>query len=114
MGSWTIWFKRWCIRREQLRSRRPRQIGERLSSVWVADCLEARALLSNITLASADVVTSSIVFPGQRPVPAGSEPHLTEVFARISTDHFPLTIEEFVPAGNSFMEGCANGHDFAP
>src|SRR6266478_4872563 len=98
ISSSFIWFKRWCMRREQLRSRRARHIGERLFSNWAAECLEARALLSNIA------VTSSVVYPGQGPVPAGSEPHLTDVFARISTDHFPLTIEKFVPAGNSFME----------
>jgi hypothetical protein len=60
--------------------------------------------LSNIAWAGAAAVTSSIVYPGQGPVPPGSEPHLTEAFARLSHDHFPLTIEDFVPAGNSFME----------
>jgi hypothetical protein len=38
-----------------------------------------------------------------RLTPPGSEPHLTEVFAKIA-DHVPLTIEEFVPAGKSDME----------
>jgi hypothetical protein len=44
------WVKSWRARREQLRSRRPRLVEARPYANWAAECLEARALLSNIAV----------------------------------------------------------------
>jgi hypothetical protein len=44
------WLKAWRTRRERLRSRRPRLAAARSYPNWAAECLEARALLSNIAV----------------------------------------------------------------
>jgi hypothetical protein len=44
------WFNLLRNRRKKVRSRRLRQSGSSLPAHWVAECLEARALLSNVTV----------------------------------------------------------------
>jgi hypothetical protein len=44
------WLKNWRLRRERLRSRRPRLAADWRHAYWAAECLEARALLSNIAV----------------------------------------------------------------
>jgi len=44
------WFNLLRNRRKQVRSRRLRHSGSSLPAHWVAECLEARALLSNVTV----------------------------------------------------------------
>lgn len=48
--SLTVWFGNWRAQRKQRQLKRRRSVGTPLFSPWAADCLEHRALLSNINV----------------------------------------------------------------
>ncbi len=54
------WLRKWRVRRERLQSRRPRRGGNRPFAGWAAECLEVRALLSNIAVATTGGVISLV------------------------------------------------------
>jgi hypothetical protein len=54
------WLKSWRVQRDRTRSRRPRPHWNRPFTGWAAECLEARALLSNIAVTTTGGVISLV------------------------------------------------------